>query len=140
MTPSDVGGLIWPVTRHGGVEPSQNPPPADTARGGASCGGSPGQGTNSQVIIVQQHGAGGSFCLNHTSFSWGLLAVPMELYLKNCLFLTAKSQCCSLWDLCSAFLWLKTNWVHKVCRNASVLPAVSLGESLSTLDFAMGGN
>lgn len=33
MTPSDVGGLIWPVTRHGGVEPSQNPPPADTARG-----------------------------------------------------------------------------------------------------------
>lgn len=24
MTPSDVGGLIWAVTRHGGVEPSQN--------------------------------------------------------------------------------------------------------------------
>lgn len=37
MTLSDVGGLIWPVTRHGGVEPSQSPPPVDAAGGGASC-------------------------------------------------------------------------------------------------------
>lgn len=39
MTPSDVGGLIWPVTRHGGVELSQNPPPVATAGVGSKLWG-----------------------------------------------------------------------------------------------------
>lgn len=114
----------------------------------ASCGHCPkgeqavevGQGRNSPVMIVQWHVTRGSFCPNHTSFSWCLLAVLMEMYFKNCPFLTAKSQCCSMWDPCSVFLWLKINWVHKVYRNASVLPAVSLGERLSTLDSATDGS
>lgn len=62
------------------------------------------------------------------------------MYFKNCPFLTAKSQCCTVWDPSSAFLWLKTTCMHKVCRNASVLPAVALGERLSTLDSATDGS
>lgn len=109
-----MGGLIWPVTRDGGVELSQYLP--FSACGGTSCETSPGQGTSNQVILYVD--------ISLVACNKGLLLPEPYKFLmvsvcwshgdvSQKLFLVAELWCYTVWAPSSVLLLLRTNWVHE---------------------------